>query len=271
LFDDTPVKNVREEKLKVFNGVTDLIIINGNSKSDPNRLHLTAKTGRGSWSHCQLDGGSFVLDCDGERWGIDMGPDSYSLPNFWDYKPGGERYNYFRNTNQSHSTLTIDNKIQYADGEGTTLKSNNKSSQPFGIFDLSPYYPDEAVSLKRGFKLLGEKTLLMRDEVELKPHSKEISWRFVTNAEVRIDGNTAMLTQNGKTFYVRCLLPSGYTMLSFPAKPNSDIERPISGVNIVEIKLNPTVRSATIPVVFTNNISQFKAGRETQVELENWN
>ena len=61
-----------------------MIIINGDKKSDKKRLFLAAKTGRASWSHNHLDGGSFVLDCDSERWGIEIGSESYSLPDFWD-------------------------------------------------------------------------------------------------------------------------------------------------------------------------------------------
>ncbi len=37
---------------------------------------------------------------------IEIGSESYSLPDFWDYKPGGVRWNYFRNTNEAHSTIS---------------------------------------------------------------------------------------------------------------------------------------------------------------------
>jgi len=197
-FDNSAPVEVKEEELIIFNGVTDLIIINGDKRSDINRLYLASKSGRATWSHNHLDGGSFVLDCDGERWGIEIGPESYSLPDFWDYKPGGVRWNYFRNNNHAHSTLSIDNKISNSAGEGEIIKVNKNGLYPFGIFDLSSYYPDQAVSVMRGFKLLSPKTLLVKDEIALKPGSKEVSWRFVTRAEVQINGNTAILSQNGK-------------------------------------------------------------------------
>ena len=53
------------------------------------------------------------------------------------------------------------------------------------------------------------KAVIIRYEIALKPGSKEVSWRFVTNAEVKINGNTATLSQNGKMFYIRCLLSGG--------------------------------------------------------------
>jgi len=269
-FDDSAAKEVKDQSLTIFNGVTDLIIINGNEKADKNRLYLAAKTGRGSWSHNHLDGGSFVLDCDGERWGIEIGAESYSLPDFWDYKPGGVRWNYFRNTNQSHSTLSVNNKITNSDGMGEIIKYNKNASQPFGIFDLSTYYPDEAVSVKRGFKLLSPKTVLVRDEIVLKPGAKEVSWRFITNAEVKINGNTAILSQNGKIFYIRCLLSDGFKLKVIQAKPYSKEEKPIIGVNIVEITLSASEKLISIPVLLSNKIDEFEKNSQVNLQLMDW-
>ena len=269
-FDDSDSVEVTDDRLTVFKGVTDIIIINGDKKSESDRLYLAAKTGRGNWSHNHLDGGSFVLDCDGERWGTDIGAESYSLPDFWDYKPGGIRWNYFRNTNQAHSTLTIDNKITNSGGMGEIIRYNKNAAQPFGIFDLSPYYPAEAVSVMRGFKLISPKKVLIRDEVVLKPGVKEVSWRFITNAEVRIKGNTAILSQNGKFFYIKCLLPGRFQMKVFAARPNSKEEKPIKGVNILEITLSRSDKLLSIPVLLSNQVDEPENNNETNLQLMDW-
>lgn len=269
-FDDSATEEVTEDKIAFFNGVTDLIIINGGKKTDKDRLHLAAKTGKGSWSHNHLDGGSFVLDCDGERWGIEIGAESYSLPDFWDYKPGGIRWNYFRNTNQAHSTLSIDKKITNSDGIGEIIKSNKNTPQPFGIFDLSPYYADEAVSVTRGFKLLSPKTVLLKDEIVLKPGGKEVSWRFITNAEVKINENTATLSQNGKIFYIRCLLTNGFQLKVFPAKPYSKEEKPINNVNIVEITRSASGKLLEIPVLLSNKMDEYVSVSDLNLQLTDW-
>ena len=137
---------------------------------------------------------------------------------------------------------------------GEIIKYNKNASQPFGIFDLSPYYPDEAVSVKRGFKLLSPKTLLIRDELVLKPGAKEVSCRFITNAAVKISRNTAILSQNGKTFYLRCLLSDGFKLKVITAKPYSKEEKPIKGVNIVEITISNSDKLLSIPVLLSNKI-----------------
>ncbi len=269
-FDDSESKDVVNNKLTVFKGVTDLIILNGDKKSVDNRLYLAAKTGRGSWSHNHLDGGSFVLDCDGERWGIEIGAESYSLPDFWDYKPGGIRWNYFRNTNQAHSTLAIDKKITNSDGVGEISKYNENSSQPFGLLDLSPYYTDEAVSVYRGFKLLSPKSVLVRDELVLKPGASQVSWRFITNAAVKIKGNTAILSQNGKTFYIRCLLSGGFHLRVVKAKAYSKDEKPIDNVSIVEITLAATGKLLSIPVLMSNKMEESGITQEASLQLLDW-
>ena len=260
----------KEEKLTVFKGVTDFLIFNAGKDSDKNRLWLAAKTGLPTWSHNQLDVGSFVLDCDGERWGIDLGADTYSLPSFWDYKPGGIRWNYFRNTNLAHNTISIDDKITNAAGQGELIRSNTISTTPFGIFDMSAGYSDEAGSVLRGFKLLSSDAILVRDEIRLKPGSKKVAWRFITDAEVNISGNTATLTKNNKKFFIQCLLGSGFTMKSFPAQTNTEGEKPISGVTIIEITVKSKERLVYIPVVMGRQIPKLQDTATAQLSIEKW-
>jgi oligo-alginate lyase len=270
-FNDAQVpKQAKEDKLTVFNGVTDFLFFNGDKLSNKNRLWLAAKTGRPSWSHNHLDVGSFVVDSDGERWGIDLGPDSYSLPNFWDYKPGGVRWSYFRNTNLAHNTITIDDKIANSDGQGELIKSNKSAAKLFGIFDISTSYPDQVSSAQRGFKLLSPNAILVRDEITLKPESKKVAWRFLTNADVKIKGNTVTLSQNNKKFYIQCLLTNGYTIKSFRATTNGPGQKPINDVTIIEITIHPSQSSIIIPVVLGKDVNNLKVSSADNSELKNW-
>lgn len=270
-FDDSQVsKKAKEEKLTVFNGVTDFLIFNGNKRSDKSRLWLAAKTGRPDWSHNHLDVGSFIVDCDGERWGIDVGADSYSLPKFWDKEPGGGRWNYFRNNNLTHNTISIDDNIANSAGQGELIRSDKDGAKPYGIFDISSSYPDQATSVLRGFKLLSPDVILIRDEITLKPDSKKVSWRFLTNADVKIDGNTATLSQNNKKFYIQCLLADGFSMRSFPAHTNTPGEKKIKDVTIVEIDIISSGKSTSIPVLISNHIENPKVSNSDNMTLSNW-
>ncbi len=64
-------------------------------------------------AHQHLDGGSFMIESEGVRWTDETGAEKYNLPGFWDYSASGLRWSYFRNTNQAHNTVTINDEIQY--------------------------------------------------------------------------------------------------------------------------------------------------------------
>ena len=97
--------------------LNDIVVFNGN-RNIPNSLYLIAKTGDPDMAHQQLDIGTFIVEMNGIRWTDDLGTDNYNLPGFWDYKPDGQRWTYFRNSNFSHNTLSIDHKLQNSAGTG---------------------------------------------------------------------------------------------------------------------------------------------------------
>ena len=126
-------------KLKVYEGINDIIVFNGN-RNIPNSLYLIAKTGDPDMAHQQLDIGTFIIETNGIRWTDDLGSDNYGLPGFWDYKPDGQRWTYFRNSNFSHNTLSIDHRLQNSAGTGEIDRLDNKAAQPFVTMDMSTTY-----------------------------------------------------------------------------------------------------------------------------------
>ena len=77
-------------KLKVFRGINDIVVFNGDRKKK-DFIYLIAKTGDPDMAHQQLDVGTFIVEANGVCWSDDLGADNYSLPGFWDYKPDGQR------------------------------------------------------------------------------------------------------------------------------------------------------------------------------------
>jgi len=130
-------------KLKVYEGINDIIMFNGN-RNIPNSLYLIAKTGDPDMAHQQLDIGTFIIETNGIRWTDDLGSDNYGLPGFWDYKPDGQRWTYFRNSNFSHNTLSIDHRLQNSAGTGEIDRLDNKAAQPFVTMDMSTTYAGQS-------------------------------------------------------------------------------------------------------------------------------
>jgi len=63
---------------------------------DPRAWFVGFKAGANTVGHAHLDVGSFVLETKGVRWAIDLGPDDYDLPGYFDDHGGGRRWTYYR-------------------------------------------------------------------------------------------------------------------------------------------------------------------------------
>ena len=82
------------------------------SWTDPDAVYLAIKGGSPGVSHGHMDVGSFVLDAEGLRWAVDLGPESYHKiesrgMNLWGRSQDAERWRIFRYNNLSHNTLVV--------------------------------------------------------------------------------------------------------------------------------------------------------------------
>ncbi len=221
--------------LQVFkNEYNPILVFNGDRSIDKS-IYLTAKGGAPSEAHQQLDVGSFIIESEGVRWAHDLGTDNYSLPGFWDYKPNGQRWSYFRNTNFSHNTLSIDNKLQYSTGRGVLSEYETETERPFGVIDMSEMYKDQAKSVKRGFKLLDNRVMLIQDEITPLSDNQSICWTLITKAEIETDGNSAILKSEGKQFIIKAITPSNVKINIEEAKTYSTAENTLSGYTLLKI------------------------------------
>jgi hypothetical protein len=64
-------------------------------------------------NHNDLDGGTFVFEAGGQRWGMDMGSGNYGLKNYFSQNLK-YRYGYYRKSTAGHNTLTFDNDGEQA-------------------------------------------------------------------------------------------------------------------------------------------------------------
>lgn len=215
------------------NTINDILVFSGN-RNKKGSLFLIAKGGQPNQAHQQEDCGTFLVESDGICWTEDLGADDYSLPGFWDGKPDGQRWKYFRNNNLSHNTLSIDHKIQYSAGKAFVCEERPDAPQPYARLDMSAVYKDQATSVFRKFTLLDDCTMEVEDEMELVIPQSVVSWIAITQAEVEINSNKLHLTKNGKHFYMEILAPAGATFKTYPAKNTYEGEYPIIGFNMIE-------------------------------------
>lgn len=252
-FDNTAYHGqVEIPKMQVFKGGgVDIVVFNGDRQT-PNSIHLIAKSGSPGMSHQQLDVGTFVTEVNGIRWSDDLGSDSYALPGFWDSKPDGQRWSYFRNTNFSHNTLAIDGKIQYSRGVAFISDFNTKAAQPYATIDMTPVYQDQATVVRRTYSMMDDVTVTVTDSVELISPKQEIQWTLITKANIQCDGNIATLSKDGHTFYIRMVSPENAIFTSSQAKTSFEGEKPVSEFNILKTSLSGQQKQV-IHVILSSN------------------
>lgn len=234
-FDDTSSKEASAvPAMEVYhNKINDIVVFNGD-RNKRGSLYLVAKGGLPNQAHQHMDCGTFIVESDGVLWTEDLGADDYDLPGFWDGKPGGQRWKYFRNNNFSHNVINIDHSLQYANGHAFVCEEHPEAKQPFAKLNLCEVYKEKAKSVYRKFTLLNNRTMEVEDEVELLDAGSKVSWVAATKADVEVNGDKAHFMRNGKHFYMQIVAPVGAVFKTYPARNTYKGEKPIEGITMLE-------------------------------------
>jgi len=208
--------------------------------------YLAFKGGDERASHGHSDLGSFVMDALGQRWAIDLGPDSYELPGYF----GSER-RYYRTQTQAHNTLTVGGVNEDADAKSSLSAFNIKGRNMFAVASLDQCYKGKLKSWRRGIALIDGHRVLLQDEID-PDQAVNVAWNFHTYASVRIERNgyEAILSQGGATLHVRILSPAGARFEKKSAEMPPPQERN-AGVTALAIDLSKLQTPQTIAVLFT--------------------
>lgn len=203
---------------RVFHGSVP-VAVTRSAWNDPMALFAGVKGGYNQVNHGHLDLGNFELDALGVRWARDLGSDDYNLPGYFDKKPDGKRWLYYRNISQSHNVPLIGGQGQAPSGTADIVHAESGENGAFAVVDLSGAYPAQVTTLLRGVASVAHrKALLVQDEFTLKAPS-EITWGMTTDAEITIvDGHNAILLQDGKRLHARILSPDNGTFTKASAE-----------------------------------------------------
>lgn len=208
---------------------------------DPNQYYLGAKGGRGTVNHGNMDGGSFIFELNGVRWGIDPGNQSYHALektgfNLWGRCQECERWTLLTKNNFGHSTLTVNNARHVVDGLAT-ITDYKGGNQPKAEIDLSPTFAGQLQSAKRTFIKDSKSSLVVLDELETLPTTKLITWQFMTTAEVKLQKGGALLKQDGKSLQLEILShPEKELTIVALDPPPLALDRKIKGLKRLEIR-----------------------------------
>lgn len=191
----------------LFNGIVPVAVFRS-SWEDTNALFLGFKAGGNQVNHAHLDLGNFEIDALGERWAEELGADYYNLEGYWENRPGGMRWNYFRLNSHGHSVITINGMNQNEMAE-CTIKGFFSADSMSGCYsDLNSAYDAANASVTRGVAMVdGRRAVVIQDELSL-PETGDIKWSMITRAEISIQQpGDALLSIGKKKMSAKILSP----------------------------------------------------------------
>lgn len=224
---------------------------------DPRALWTGLKAGSNRVNHGHLDLGSFMIDADGERWAVDLGPDDYDLPGYWEgANVSSPRWQYFRLNNRSHNTIRPGDELQLPDADGAMIAFGSTDNRSFAVAELTSAYPDKAKRFLRGVALLDRARVLVQDDIEALSPNTPLTWQMLTAANIQLEGRRATLTQNGRTLRVDILTPDSARFAMRPATPPTGVENQNAGISIlfteiVEPPISVTASDLRVAVLLT--------------------
>ncbi len=130
--------------------------------------------------HRNYDSGQFMFENRGVRWVVDLSKDLYSLPGYWDLDNI-----YYRVRAEGHNVYVIN------PDKGCGQELENKSDriiengENYAKVSLTGSYAKQVNSAVREYRLVGDKNLFVKDDMELKEASK-IYWFMHTPADMEI-------------------------------------------------------------------------------------
>ncbi|HEX8325253.1 MAG TPA: heparinase II/III family protein, partial [Tepidisphaeraceae bacterium] len=197
----------------------------------PDRLapFLAIRTGSTDDHHSHLDLGHFVLDLQGERFAVDLGPDEYDLPGYL----GSRRDDYLRSSTPGHNTLTSGNDSQPGDVEARTDMVKAENGGPAVRVNMTDAYPN-ARSVVRTATLDGDVATIV-DDIRLSRPAKFV-WHLHTPATVTPKRGGAILESNGQRVEMNVIEPKGAVLTAEPDKTRAP-ELPVENITHVRVSL----------------------------------
>ncbi len=231
-----PIESISEPSEKMWVGQGDNpVALMRTSWSDPDAIYLGFKAGSPSVNHGHMDIGSFVMESDGIRWATDLGVQNYESLESKGLKIFGktqdaQRWTVFRFNNFSHSTLTVDEKLQRVKGHAKIDRHSDDPSFRFAISDITSIYDGQLQSATRGAGIVKDQYVLVRDEVTtLEDFPVKVRWQVVTTADVQLNSSGAILQQGGEKLILKVQGIENLQMQIWSTEPTNDYDAPNPG------------------------------------------
>lgn len=226
--------------------------------NDKNAIFVGIHGGENNVAHGALDSGTFVLDAFGYRWISHLGPDSYTLPGYFEE----QRFTYYRCGAQGQNTIAL-NPISEFGQEPTAFTAiehfETDKDGGYAVVNMQPAFGDKVSNAKRSIHLHDNRSVvIVRDELML-TRPADFWWFAHTKAEISLseDKKSAVLTIENKK--MRVLLESNISSAKFQvidAAPLPGSPNPLGQMNndefrVLAINIADANKEVIVSVAFT--------------------
>jgi hypothetical protein len=199
-----------QEKLWSGNGTNPLALVRTEWKGSLGK-YMGIKGGTPTYSHGQMDGGFFIYDSQGIRWGMDFGKYDYDAQGTIDdnnFSQTSDRWNIFRVSNTSQNTISIKKASETTwqkhkvDGNATIDELYDTPAKRGAKVNMKSLLGlnNELLAATRSAYLVDESYFEVKDYISNGAEPINLYWNMVTKSLVEtISPSTIRLTQGGKT------------------------------------------------------------------------
>ena len=229
-------------------GVTPLAVMRS-AWNDPRATYVGVKGGSPNHSHGHMDAGSFVLEADGVRWALDLGAESYDKMRaakltLWSYAQDSSRWNTFRVGPEGHNILRFDGARQRVEGQAAICALPDENGSVGNLVDLTPIYRDQARRVQRRVRLHANRSVSIEDEWTVGAKPTQVTWQWLTLAQVTATADGALLRQQGETLSLRITEGSGAQVsIEDVAQPKNKWDSPNPGLCRIVIQMQTPAAS----------------------------
>ncbi len=229
----------------LFRGATDTTFLSGRDSG----VYVGLKGAGMPNNHAHLDAGSFVLDTPGTRWVADLGVDDYDLPDYFDMREGGKRWEYFRLGSLSHNVITINGQNQRTPCRAPITGFSEDENESLATVDLSDAYRQQAARVSRSISVSADGLVRVRDEIVASQDGDTARWAVMTDAKIKVSGNKARLLKNGKTMRARIVSPANAVWENESARPATAFEKQNEGFAMLACRVPMKAGASTEIIV----------------------
>lgn len=224
---------------------------------DGNGLYLAAKGGSAYDNHGNMDAGAFIIEWKKIRWALDLGNQNYAALEatigsnaLWDRGQDSERWTLLSKNNFGHNTLSINEAPHLVKARALVASSDLEDHSPSFAFDLGPLFGKNVDQAVRTFQRIDTQTIRIKDDIQVNKNTKLVRWQLLTTAEVDLQKEGILLSQDGESLWLRVNSNQKYKVeISTLDPPPLPYDKQVDNLKRIDLIIKPNLDQGNVLMI----------------------